>query len=304
MPDPTLCVYTTIYPSAKPYLHEWYESIRRQTDLDFRLWIGVDAMSIEEATAAIGNEVQATWVPSERGDTPAQVRQRALERIVKRHEGVVLVDSDDILHKSRVAAARTNLQKSDLAGCALNLVDRAGTSLDIVMTLPSTVLPDDLFPRNNIFGLSNSAFRTDLLRRCLPIPSEIVLVDWFLATRAWLYGGRLLFDRTVRMDYRQHDDNMAQVRPPFTKIQLTRDTNRVIQHLQIVTRKLGPGAISERVQRLDQARHDIQAFHDRVVLRASVMKSYLESLNQLPLTPIWWASVAHPSLRSMWTEGI
>jgi len=304
MPDPTLCVYTTIYPSAEPYLHEWYESMRRQTDLDFHLWIGVDAMSIEEATAAIGNEVQATWVPSERGDTPAQVRQRALERIVKRHEGVVLVDSDDILRKSRVAAARTNLQKSDLAGCALNLVDRAGTSLDMVMTLPSTVLPDDLFPRNNIFGLSNSAFRTDLLRRCLPIPSEIVLVDWFLATRAWLYGGRLLFDRTVRMDYRQHDDNMAQVRPPFTKIQLTRDTNRVIQHLQFVTRKLGPGAISERVQRLDQARHDIQAFHDRVVLRASVMKSYLESLNQLPLTPIWWASVAHPSLRSMWAEGI
>lgn len=304
MPDPTLCVYTTIYPSAKPYLHQWHESIRRQTDLDFSLWIGVDAMSIEEATAAMGDKVQATWVPSGRGDTPAQVRQRALERIIERYESVILVDSDDILHESRIAAARADLQKSDLTGCALNLVDQTGTPLDMVMTVPSMMLPDELFPRNNIFGLSNSAFRTDLLRRCLPIPSATVLVDWFLSTRAWLYGGRLLFDRIARMDYRQHDRNMAQVRPPFTEIQITRDTNRVIQHFQRVTRNLGPEAMSERVQRLDQVRHDVQTFYDRVVLRTSVMKSYLESLNQLPPTPIWWANVAHPSLRAMWAEGI
>ncbi|MBK9306938.1 MAG: hypothetical protein IPM58_07600 [Nitrospira sp.] len=304
MPNPTLCVYTTMYPSAKPYLNDWYQSILRQTDQDFQLWVGLDAMSVEEATAAIGDDAKATWVLSEPGDSPAQVRQRALERIVERYDGVVLVDSDDILHESRVAVARTDLQQGDLAGCALNLIDRTGTPLDMIMTLPSTVLLDELFPRNNIFGLSNSAFRTDLLRRCLPIPSATVLVDWFLSTRAWLYGGRLLFDRIARMDYRQHDQNMAQVRPPFTEIQITRDTNRVIEHFQIVTRMLGPETITERVQRLDQVRHDIQTFYDRVVVRTSVMKSYLESLNQLPPTPIWWASVAHPSLRTMWAEGI
>lgn len=304
MPDPALCVYTTIYPSAKPYLHEWHESIRRQTDSDFRLWIGVDAMTIDEATAAIGDKVQATWVVAEHGDTPAQVRQRALDRIIERHEGVVLVDSDDILHDSRVAAARADLQRSDLTGCALNLVDQTGTSLGMVMTVPLTSSPDTLFPRSNIFGLSNSAFQTDFLRRCLPIPSEVVLVDWFLATRAWLFGGRLQFDRTARMDYRQHDQNMAQVKPPFTEVQIRRDTNRVIQHLQIVTRKLGPGALSERVDQVNHVRHDIQTFYDRVVLRTSVMKSYLEALNRLPPAPIWWTSVAHPSLRSMWDEGI
>lgn len=301
MASPTLCLYTTIYPSAKPYLSDWYRSVLRQTDRGFQLWIGLDAMSVEEATAAFGEEVKATWVLAKHGDTPAQVRQRALGRIIDRHEAVVLVDSDDILHESRVAAARADLQRSDLSGCALNLVDQTGASLDMVMTVPSGLSPEELFPRNNIFGLSNSAFRTELLRRCLPLPSEVVLVDWFLATRAWLYGGRLLFDRTARMDYRQHDQNMAQVRPPFTELQIRRDTKRVLHHLHIVKRGLAQEAIGERVQLLDEVMDDIRVFHDKIVVQASILDSYLESLNKLSPVPMWWVHVAHPTLRSMWT---
>lgn len=299
-PIKSLCLYTTIYPNAKEYLLEWYRSTLEQTDSDFQLWIGLDAMSVEEVTACLGTEVKATWVLAGCDDTPAQVRQRALERIVDVHDGVILVDSDDILHETRVAAAREDLQRSDLSGCALNLVDRAGKPLNMIMSLPPTSLPDEVFPRHNIFGLSNSAFRTELLRRCLPIPSEVVLVDWFLATRAWLYGARLMFDHVVRMNYRQHDQNMAQVRPPFTEMQIKRDTIRVIRHLQLVRSTLGQGAVAARVHMLDRARCDIQAFHDKVVLRSSILKSYLESLNRLDPTPVWWASVAHASLRGMW----
>ena len=45
--------------------------------------------------------------------------------------GVVLVDSDDLLHPSRVAAARAALQASELAGCALCLIDQHGKDLDL-----------------------------------------------------------------------------------------------------------------------------------------------------------------------------
>ena len=81
--------------------------------------------------------------------------------------------------------------------------------------LPPRAEPEMCFPRNNVFGLSNSAFRSDLLRRCLPIPADAVLVDWFLATRAWLMGARMAFDPEVEMDYRQYGGNMARVGPPF-----------------------------------------------------------------------------------------
>jgi hypothetical protein len=126
-------------------------------------------------------------------------------------------------------------------------------------------------------------------------------VDWFLATRAWLSGAKLIFDHTPRMDYRQHGQNMTQVRPPFTEMQITRDTLRVLHHMAIVKGSVGRDVAMERVQRLVDVAQDIQVFHDRIVLRPPMLEAYISSLNVLEPAPVWWASVAHPSLRGMWT---
>lgn len=296
-----VCLYTTIYPQAKAFLHDWYRSVSRQTDCDFQLWIGLDAIGIEEVVDEVGGDLNATWVCAESGDTPAQVRQRALAQIVDCFDGVILVDSDDVLLETRVAAARADLQRGDLVGCALNLVNQAGEPMRMTMGLPFAASADGVLPRHNIFGLSNSAFRTELLRQCLPIPQEVVLVDWFLATRAWLCGARLIFDPTPRMDYRQHEQNMTQVRPPFTEVQIERDTCRVLSHMAIVTRHAGHGVAKERSRLLVDVARDIQVFYDRIVLRPRMLEAYIKSLNLLEPAPVWWASVAHPSLRDMWT---
>ena len=165
-----LALYTTIYPGVESFLRDWYRSVLEQTDQDYQLWIGLDTIGVEAAKDAMGADPKATWVAAASGDTPAQIRQRALAQIVERHDGVVLVDSDDVLHPSRVASARAALQTSDLAGCALRLVDQQGRDLGMTFGLPPQARPEDVLPRNNVFGLSNSAFRSDLLRRCLPIP--------------------------------------------------------------------------------------------------------------------------------------
>jgi|CXWL01.1.fsa_nt_gi hypothetical protein len=296
-----ICLYTTVYPKAKAYLHDWHQSVRRQTDRDFQVWIGLDAMSIEEVVEEVGGDLNAIWVCAEPGDTPAQVRQRALAQIVDHCDGVILVDSDDILHETRVAAARADLQRGDLVGCALNLVTQTGEPMRMTIGLPPLASADGVLPRHNIFGLSNSAFRTDLLRRCLPIPQEVILVDWFLATRAWLCGARLIFDHIPRMDYRQHEQNMTQVRPPFTEVQIERDTCRVLRHMAMMKEHAGRGGDMDRSQLLVDVERDIQVFYDRIILRPRMLEAYRTSLNVLEPAPVWWASVAHPSLRNMWT---
>src|SRR5689334_17221047 len=135
-PIKTVCVYTTIYPGVERYLHDWYRSLQMQTDRDYQLWIGLDQVTIEDAVKAMGGNPQATWITAEPGDTPAKIRQRAFERIVDACDGVVLVDSDDILHASRVAAARDALGTSDLSACALRLVDQAGKDLQLSLAPP------------------------------------------------------------------------------------------------------------------------------------------------------------------------
>lgn len=298
-----LAVYTTLYPGVEGYLADWFRSLLRQTDQDFQLWIGVDQLPLSAIERALGSRPKAHWVAASPGDSPARVRQRALAQLVRRCDAVVLVDSDDILHPSRVRAARDALSASHVAGCALRVVDESGGDLGIVMRPPGGTQGDQVLPRNNIYGLSNSAYDCATLRRCLPIPDDAVLVDWFLVTRAWLIGARLGFDPTVRMHYRQHASNTARVRPPFTQRRVVQDTERVRAHFDIVRSAPPTGSLPERLRQLDDVGADVERFAWQVVADPEVLDRYVHELNNSEIEPLWWSCVAHPSLRHMWAAG-
>jgi len=297
----TLALYTTIYPGVARYLADWYASVRRQTDQDFQVWVGLDEVGVESAREAMGGDPDAVWVPGREGDSPATIRQRALARIVERHDAVVLVDSDDVMHATRVATARAMLRAYDMVGCALGLIDERGSSMDMTFTLPPNMAPEDVFPRTNAFGLSNTAIRSDVLRRCLPIPAAVALVDWFISTRAWLFEARLWFGVRVEMDYRQHRANMARVLAPFPEQQVIQDTERVRQHFGLLRASHLETAVPDRLAELERAAADVELFHERVVLRPALLKRYVEGLNELRTTPLWWTWVANPLLRHLWT---
>jgi hypothetical protein len=299
----TLAVYTTVYPGVEAYLVDWYRSLCQQTDQDFQLWIGLDMLESEPVQKMLGGSLNAHWVIASSGATIAQVRQEALAQIVETCSGVVLVDSDDLMHPTRVAAARVGLEASELVGCSLCLIDQQGNDLGLTFGLSSRLGPDDIFPRNNIFGFSNSAFRSDLLRRCLPIPPGTVLVDWFLATRAWLMGAKLAFDRVPRMDYRQHSANTARVRFPFSPGQVISDTALVRQHFQFLLAEPRRQFLADRVAALRSVAAEVDAFHQNIVLQAAQLSNYVQLLNDLHPAPLWWSSVANPALERMWTSG-
>lgn len=297
----SLALYTTVYPGVEPYLADWFASLRRQTDSDFRLWVGLDMMDPEAACSAMGGDPDAIWIRGEGGDTPGSLRQKALAQIVRHHSEVVLVDSDDIMRPSRVKTARRMLADHDMAGCPLRVVDERGTSLDMIFTLPPAVVADAVFPRTNAFGLSNSAVRTSLLERCLPIPDAAVLVDWFLSTRAWLFGARFSFGERIEMDYRQHGKNTARVQAPFPEQQVVEDTDRVRAHFRLVLESNLEGTLPGRLAELKAAAEDVDLFHERVIRNPTRLSRYVDGLNERATTMLWWAWVAHPSLRHLWT---
>jgi hypothetical protein len=265
------------------------------------LWIGLDQLTSESIQTMLGFDLTANWVIAPSGATPAQIRQEALARIVETCSGVVLVDSDDLLHSSRVAAARADLENSELAGCALCLVDQRGQNLGLKFDLPPQFGPEDVFPRNNVFGFSNSAFRSDLLRRCLPIPANVVLVDWFLSTRAWLLGAKLTFDREPRMDYRQYPANTARVRSPFHLNQVVSDTALVRRHFQLLLAEHKRDYHDERYAAAQKVAREVEEFHQRIVLYPAKLDAYVEALNALHPAPLWWSCVAYPLLGEMWS---
>ena len=294
-----IAVYTAAYPAAAPFLDAWYASVQAQTDRDFDLWISLDGLTEASLVAQLGNP-DATFVIADAGFTPAQVRQQALARIAERYEAVVLVDSDDLLHPDRVAAARGSLDGADVAACGLRLVDEVGQPLGVSIATPAEGEIDSFLPRTNAFGLSNTAWRSSMLRSCLPIPASAALVDWYLVTMAWLQGARLAFDATPRMDYRQHGANMARIRSPFSTERVRADTALVREHFRLVLDGLPAGALPARVTQVREAAAEVAAFDETVVGDPPALATYVRELNAAPPPLLWWASIAHPPLRYQW----
>jgi hypothetical protein len=297
-----LALYTTMYPAVLEYLPGWYGSVRSQTDLGFELWIGLDSLTRWDIERALGCQVEAHWIAAPAGYTPGQVRQLALSQITAAGLDVVLVDSDDILHPSRVAGAREALQRSDLVACALEIVDKEGHGLNAEFNLDPALRPSQILPRSNIFGFSNSAYRCELLERCLPIPRDAVLADWFLATRAWLFGAELEFDRSVRMKYRQYGSNTARVRLPFVSAQVLSDTNLVRRHFQLLLTSDGQRHFLQgRWTQVLSVVRDLEQF-ERFIQSPERLSAYVESLNRAVNQPVWWTSVAYPPLAHIWKQ--
>jgi hypothetical protein len=296
----TLAVYTTIYSGVEPYLNDWFCSLRQQTDREFELWVGLDGLTSKSVQALVGAELDATWVVASAGATPAEIREQALSRIAAKCSAVVLVDSDDRMHPSRVEAARTSLQNAEFTGCALRIIGHLGESLGRDFSLPAHVRPDAVFPRHNVFGFSNSAIRSELLTQCLPIPRQAILVDWVLATRAWLLGARFSFDPVPRMDYRQYSANTARLQYPIRAEQVVSDTALVQQHFRLMLHSVHPGFLPERIAELKSAAAQIEEFRQSVVLDPVQLESYVEAFNAQPHAMVWWSTVAYQPLEDMW----
>jgi hypothetical protein len=299
-----IALSTTVYPAALPYLRAWYASVLRQTDRDFDLWVAADGLTPAEVAAAVdaplNAPLRASWVSAEPGDTPTTLRARAMAILVRRYPAVVFVDSDDVLEPTRVAAARQALEECDVTGCGLRLVDATGGDLGVVLAPATSADATAQLPMWNVFGLSNSAYRTSLLERCLPVPAETELVDWYLATAAWGHGARMHFDTTPRMRYRQHAGNMARVLPPFTPAYVRRATSLVERHHEAVRRGQSlPAAQGERVER---AASRVSAFRRWTETSPGALTRYGAALHQLPTVHAWWWCVAHPDLEAMWSS--
>ena len=294
-----LGLYTTIYPGVEPYLARWYQSVQSQTDRNFDLWIGVDSLSKEQIIAAIGAQVNANWLMAEAGDSPAQIRQKAIERMIDECSSVVFVDSDDLLYPSRIEAAREALRDHDGTACALQIIDEKEKYLGIIFG----ALPGEdacaLLARYNVFGLSNTAYRSDILRRCLPLSAECQLIDWLLATRAWALDASLYFDHTPRMAYRQYPANVAPVLHPFEPGQVMEATRRVLCHYNCALETEWELPEPQQ-QMLKSARHRVEAFQKSLASSTDVLASYVEALNRVSPRYVWWWYVAHPDLEYIW----
>jgi hypothetical protein len=298
----SLALYTTIYKGAEMFLSAWYQSVLAQTDCEFDVWIGVDQIEPIAVFDAVGAEFPAHWVAAEAPSTPVRVRQAGINAILSsenKYRGVVFVDCDDVMLATRLESVRTQLESNDVAACSMEIVNEDGGSLDTLFQPGPLAKIPSMLARTNAFGMSNTAYRTDLLREIPTTPPQCCLMDWFIATAGWIRGSRFHFDTTPRMQYRQYSRNIARVLPPFTSDDIRRGTALVLDHYRLVLSSVS--SIPEVIRsELEFAHANAQLFLRKVVEVPAVCEQYVHRLNNLSAVYLWWEWVAHPSLEDLW----
>lgn len=297
----TIALFTTAYPEGKEFLPDFFNSLSYQTDMKFDLWVGLDRIHEREISKFFSDDYPVIYIERKKTESNIMLRQRAIEKMVERYQSIVFVDSDDILAPSRVSASRSSMKHYDVYGCAMKIIDEKGADMNISFKMPPRIDISSLIPQFNIFGLSNTTYSCSVLKKCLPFPSDCVLLDWFLATRAWLQGARMCFDPEERMLYRQWSLNTARVVPPFTPEIILLSTERVLYHYHCILNNI-PEILETKRILFENAINNVKLFHDSIVKSPKVLEEYLMRLNQQPSNHIWWVCVAHPELEEIWKK--
>jgi hypothetical protein len=285
-------LYTTAYPAARPYLQAWSESVAKQRDQDFDLWIALDGIDKQEIPSPRAHDT-IHWFTAESGASVAQIRESVFREMIPHYDAVIFTDSDDILLPSRVAAAKQGLQNADVYGCAMQLMDTNGENLKLEFNTNRTDW-EELLNKQNIFGLSNTAYRTTILSQCLDFPVDTVMVDWLMVMKALKAKAKLTFDTTPHMLYRQYENNTARVLPPYTKAQILKATELVLDHYQKLI------ALSVKNPHLEERSSEVQHFF-RNIADDTLLARYTKALNAHKRVFLWWECVANKELVHIWT---
>jgi hypothetical protein len=283
-----------MYPRGEVYWPPFLESVAAQQDKEFVLWIGVDGLDPDKVISFVQEYVSVPVRISE-GDSPVAVRTNALRDIVEQHDTVVLVDSDDILLPDRVRSGRAAIERAEVVGCALRLIDDRGCHLRGTLCPPEVGDAATLLPLVNVYGFSNTTYRSGVLRRSLPRTGDAELMDWYVATNAWLLGAQMIFDPEPHMLYRQYDKNTAGVLGPFTAERIRCDLPRVLRHYELILGTDLSGFIPERWHALEEAHTRLTEYWDRAQQRPELLTAHVQALNFENRIPMWWEWVTAPT---------
>ena len=287
----TTALFSALYPAALPYFAAFLESLDAQSDGDFELWLSLDELAEAQIKNLLGERPANLLNVS--GKSVATARDESLQIVCQNSDIVILVDSDDLLLPERVARAKLGLEHREVYGCALELMNAASQDLGLQFGPKSP--PQnwrDFLANVNVFGLSNTAYRSETLSNCLGLAPDVQLVDWLLITRAIEQGASLTFDTDPQMRYRQYDSNTAKVTAPYTPEQVLRATNLVLEHYRHV--------LADTDDELYRTRQiEVERFFKAMQNSATCAK-YTQALNTLKPVFYWWECVANGDLLEVW----
>jgi len=275
------------YPGVEPFLRDYFESLAQQTFKAFQLVLAVDGPVAVDDYLPSGLSCQTVPLSG----TPATLRKQLLEWIRRENcSYVISTDCDDVFSEDRVENSVALLKYCDVVVNDVDVIDEQGDVIhgeylsnqlvDGVM-----IYQEDLVHRN-FMGLTNTAWRRDVIPDLAGLPEHVVAFDWYLFTRMLVEGAKACFSASGRSGYRVYPGNIAGLPQPNTSAVVMRGLTIKVQHYQALGSICGESY---------KALYEAYAKVLRQASNTEWFNGYLEALNCYEITaPVWWENIRLP----------
>ncbi len=199
---------TTIFPMNDDFLTDFFNSLEEQTFKKFDIIVVNDGY--EQFDTIKKRYIHLNIIELPYKNTPSKNREYGINYVKKMgYDIVIFGDSDDYFENNRIEKSIELLRGHDIVVNDLSLFNSNGIYNHKYLSnriKNHTIIDFDFILEKNIFGLSNTAIRLNLLDSVDFDPS-LIAVDWYLFSLLLLKAKHTIFTNETQTFYRQYSDN-------------------------------------------------------------------------------------------------
>ncbi len=204
-------IFSVFYPDAEPYISDFLDSLSRQTDKDFILFL------INDGCHDIGRFLGRINLPVkvlQKTGHPAALRKAGIQWVVSEGvERIVFADADDYFTDNHIEVSKKMMVEHDVV---CNEILLTGQKIPQPVPMLGRLFQDGMeitakdIMNGNCLGLSNSSIKVDKIPALMSqMPDDIIAFDWTFFTLCLLAGANAIFTNNTQTYYRQHGNNIA-----------------------------------------------------------------------------------------------
>jgi len=199
---------TTIFPTEERFLLDFLNSIASQTYKNFDVIIVNDGYKNFHDIKIKYKNLSIIELPYL--STPAKNREYGINYCIdEKYNIIIFGDSDDYFSDNRVELLLSMLKDNDIVVNDVSLFNDNGIYETMYISNrlnDGSKVTYSYIKNKNIFGLSNTAVRVNILNR-MKFDKDLVAVDWFLYKELLKKGCVAKFTNKAITYYRQHPNN-------------------------------------------------------------------------------------------------
>lgn len=199
---------TTIFPMNEGYLHDFFDSLQKQTYKFFDVVVVNDGFKNLSKFQKEYFDLNIIEIIST--SSIAKNRELGINYAINHgYDVLVFGDSDDFFSENRVEKSLEFLNQYDVVVNDLTLFNEKNIYEQKYISNRinnKMSIQFDFIKEKNIFGLSNTAIKLKNVE-LVSFPEDLIAVDWYFFTLCLLKKHTAIFTNETETFYRQHHEN-------------------------------------------------------------------------------------------------